>query len=223
MGSLFTQLLLYGGAAAFAAPAAAVVTAFVLGKSARPLTSAAAFVAGAAFLDVVVTIVLLLVFGSSLQEGGDLGAYVDLGLGVIFLVIGVLAIFQHDSPEKDDAQRARVQRLATAGVATMATAGIVVQIINVDAIAVMAGGLKEIVEASIGGVGGAIAVLFLLALMLIPYYAPALVFAASLGRARPLLERMTDWIVAHSRVLEIGTGLGFGALFLVKGLLDLLG
>jgi hypothetical protein len=81
VGALFTQLLVYGAAAAFAAPAAAVVTAFVLGKSARPLTSAVAFVAGAAFLDAVVAIVLLLVFGSSLQEGGDLGAYVDIGLG----------------------------------------------------------------------------------------------------------------------------------------------
>jgi hypothetical protein len=34
---------------------------------------------------------------------------------------------------------------------------------------------------------------------------------------------MTDWIVAHSRSLEIGTGLGFGTIFLVKGLLDLVG
>jgi hypothetical protein len=66
-------------------------------------------------------------------------------------------------------------------------------------------------------------VVFLLAVVLLPYYAPALLFAASPGRARPLLERMTDWIVVHSRQLEIATGLGFGAFFLVKGLLDLLG
>ena len=48
------------------------------------------------------------------------------------------------------------------------------------------------------------------------------VLLARVSPFRPMLERMTDWIVANSRLLEIGTGLGFGALFLVKGLLDLL-
>jgi threonine/homoserine/homoserine lactone efflux protein len=222
MGTLFTQLLLYGGAAAFAAPAAAVVTAFILGKSARPLTSAVAFVVGAALLDIAVAVVLLVLLGDRFGEESDAGAYVDIVLGVIFLAIGVLAVFQHESREKEEAQRKRVERLAVAGLGTMAAAGLVVQIINIDAIAVMSGGLKELAEAALGGVAAAFAVAFLLLVMLIPYYGPALVFLVARARARPMLERMTDWIVAHSRALEMGTGFGFGALFLVKGLLDLL-
>ena len=30
---------------------------------------------------------------------------------------------------------------------------------------------------------------------------------------------MSDWLLGHSRMLEIVVGLGFGAIFLVKGVL----
>jgi hypothetical protein len=32
---------------------------------------------------------------------------------------------------------------------------------------------------------------------------------------------MSDWILGHARVLEIVTGIGLGAIFLVKGLVAL--
>ena len=59
--------------------------------------------------------------------------------------------------------------------------------------------------------------IFLLALMLLPYYAPAVFFALRPGSARPALVKMTDWIVANARMLEILTGFGFGIIFAIKG------
>ena len=41
-------------------------------------------------------------------------------------------------------------------------------------------------------------------------------------RAVPLLTRMTEWIMANSRMLEIVVGLGFGVCFLAKGFAVLL-
>jgi Sap, sulfolipid-1-addressing protein len=214
--ALVAQLILYGLAAAVAAPVAAVVSALILSKSTRPITSALVFTAGAVFLDLVLVFV---VFASgAFDDGGDAGAYLDVGLGLIFAVFGGLAIFQKESPEKDAARRARADSIATAKLATLFVAGIAVQVINFDAIAVMGGGLKEIAQANIDTGETAIATLFLLALMLIPYYAPAVVYALVPQRAGKLLGGMTEWIMGNSRRVEIVTGLAFGVLFLWKGL-----
>jgi hypothetical protein len=216
MTGLFPQLVLYGLAAAFAAPIAAVVCAFVLGKSSRPLPSAIAFVLGAVLLDAVVTVIIVIALGRA-DASTDIGAYIDLALGAIFLILGAVAVVQKETPEGEAKQRARVERLAGAGPWTLISAGFAVQVINLDAIAVMAAGLKEIVLGGTTGFAALIAVLFLLALMLLPYYAPAVFFALRPGSARPALVRMTDWIVANARLLEILTGFGFGIIFAVKG------
>jgi hypothetical protein len=216
VASLLVQVALYGLAAAVAAPVAAVLSALILGKSRRPLASAWTFTAGAAFLDVVLALVL---FASGVFSGeGDAAAYFDVGLGVVFAVLGTLAIFSTDSPEKNAARRARADRIATAKLSAMFTAGIFVQVINFDAMAVFAGAVKEIAAADVTTAEATIAFLFGLALMLSVYYVPALVYALVPARAARLLGALTEWILRNSRVVEIVTGLGFGALFLWKGI-----
>lgn len=216
MNGLYAQLILYGLAAAAAAPIAAVVTAFILGKSSRPVPSAVAFVLGALLLDAIVTVVIVVVLGRA-DAGSDIGAYIDLGLGALFLILGVVAIIQRDTPDGEAKQRARVEALASTGPKTLITAGIAVQVINFDAIAVMAGGLKEIVLGGTTGIASVIAILFLLGLMLLPYYGPAIFYAIRPSAAKPALARMTDWIMAKARILDIVTGLGFGIVFAIKG------
>jgi hypothetical protein len=67
-----------------------------------------------------------------------------------------------------------------------------------------------------------VATTFGLAIMLSGYYVPVLIYMISPKRAVPLLGRMTKWIMANSRTLEIVVGLGFGVYFLAKGLAVLL-
>jgi hypothetical protein len=220
VGGLLVQVAIYGLAAAFAAPIAVVVTALILGKSKRPVVSAWTFVAGAAFLDVVFAVVVLA--SGLFDESGDAGAYVDVGLGILFLAIGVLAVFSEDSPEKDAARRARAERIATAKLSTLFGAGILVQVINFDAIAVFGGALKDIAQADITTGETVLATLFGLAIMLSVYYAPVVIYMLSPQRAVPLLGRMSEWIMGNSRMLEIVVGLGFGMYFLGKGLVVLL-
>lgn len=220
MGSLLVQVALYGLAAAFAAPIAAVVSALILGKSKRPVAAAWTFVAGAAFLDVVFAAVVLA--SGAFDDGGDAGAYVDVGLGVLFAVMGLVAVFGTESPEKDAARRARAESIATAPLGKLFLAGIAVQVINFDAIAVFGGALKEIAAADVTTAEALIALIFGLALMLSVYYVPALIYMFVPERAGAILGRMTEWIMANSRVLEIVIGLGFGAMFLYKGLSVLL-
>ena len=220
MGSLLLNVAVYGLAAALAAPVAAVVTALILGKSTRPLPSAWTFVAGAAFLDVVFAAVILA--ADLFEEGGDAGAIVDVGLGVLFIAMGLLAVFATESPEKDAARRARAESIATAKLPSLFAAGFLVQVINFDAIAVFGGALKDIGEADISTGEEVFATAFGLAIMLSVYYVPAVIYALTPERAATILGRMTEWILGNLRMVEIVVGLGFGAYFLAKGLAVLL-
>jgi hypothetical protein len=216
VASLLAQVALYGLAAAVAAPIATVISALILGESKRPLLSAWTFTAGAAFLDGVVLVIVLA--SGIFSDGGDAAAYFDVGLGVIFATIGVLAVFSSDSAEKEVARQARAERIATAGPATLLTAGIFVQVVNFDALALFGGAVKEVAAADVTTAEAAAALLFGLALMLSVYYLPALVYAVAPARASRLLGGLTRWILRNSRAVEIATGIGFGALFLWKGL-----
>jgi hypothetical protein len=220
VGSLLVHVAVYGLAAACAAPIAAVVSALILGKSTRPQLGAWTFTGGAAILDLVVAVVVLA--SGAFESGSDAGDYVDVALGVLFAALGILAVFETESPEKEAARAARAERIATAKLTTLFAAGILVQIINFDAIAVFGGAAKEIAEADVTTGEAVFALLFGLAIMLIVYYGPALVYALVPGRSAALLGRMTDWIMGNSRAIEIVVGLGFGAYFLWKGLSALL-
>ncbi len=216
MGSLLVQVAFYGLAAALAAPIGIVVTALILGKSQRPLVSAWTFVAGVALLDVVLATAILA--SGAFEGGGDAGAYVDVGLGLLFLGMGIVAVFGKESPEKDAARRARADSIATAKLSKLFLAGIAVQVINFDAIAIFGGALKEIAEADITTGEEVFATLFGLALMLSVYYAPILVYMLLPDRAPTILGRLTEWIMTNSRMIEIVIGIGFGLMFLSKGL-----
>jgi threonine/homoserine/homoserine lactone efflux protein len=222
MGDLLVQVVFYGLAAAVAAPIAAVVTALILGKSKRPVPSSAVFVAGAASLDALVAVVFLWAFGDSFDSGGNGGAYVDVALGAIFAAFGVKSIFSKESPEGDAARRARAEKIAQAKLVTLFAAGLAVQVINADALAVFLGGIKEVAQANVSSGQATIAVLVCLACMLIPYYAPMIIYLASPARANTLLGRMIEWMLGNSRALEIWIGLAFGAIFLAKGIGELM-
>lgn len=223
MGSDFVQLLLYGLAAAFAAPVAAVVTALVLGRSRTPVASSSTFVLGALLLDLVVVLLFYWLAADAVQGNHDIGAWIDVALGVMFLLLGVFAAREHPDAQKDAAQRARAERIASGGLLTLLAAGLVVQLINFDAIAVMAGGLKEIVEAGVDTGGRVVDTAILLALALLPYWLPVAIFVLAPARATPALGRMTEWILGNARMLELVCGFGFGAVFAVKGVTALLG
>jgi threonine/homoserine/homoserine lactone efflux protein len=220
MSNLLAQVLFYGIAAAAAAPIVVVLGALILGKSKRPIASLLMLTGGAAFLDVICAIAIFAIISASggVEEGGDIGAIIDIALGVIFLVIGASAVFSHESPEKEAAKRERAEKAAAAGLRAMFVTGIAVQIINIDAMAVMSSGLKEIAEANVTSAEAIIAFVVLLAVMLIGYYGPAVVYLLSPARSARVLGRLTEWILQNSRYVEIVVGLGFGAVFLVKGL-----
>jgi hypothetical protein len=220
MGELILNVLPYGLAAAAAAPIVAVVTALILARSKRPLLSAWVFTAGAAALDIAFAVALLIAANASgAFEGGgsEGGAIVDVVLGMIFLAIGIKAIFSSESPDQQVSQRERIERAAAGGLRGMLITGIVAQVINIDAMTVFTGAIKEAAEADVSTLEAAVALAIALAVMLTPYYVPAVLYALSPQHSGRALGRMSDWLLDRSRVLEIVVGIGFGAIFLAKG------
>jgi hypothetical protein len=75
-----------------------------------------------------------------------------------------------------------------------------------------------VAEADVSIAEGVVAVAIAVAVMLLPYYAPAVVYALSPERSGKVLRGMSEWLLGHSKLLEIVVGIGFGAIFLIKGI-----
>ena len=223
MGDLLVALVPYGLAAAAAAPAAAAVAALVLGQAQRPIVSTSAFIAGALLLDIAFAAIVLAVMEGSGQftSDSDIGAWVDTVLGAVFLLLGVMALFQKDDPAKDAARRERIGKLTSSGPAKLIAVGVVVQVINADALAVAAAGLKEVAIADVDLGESVLGVVWLLALVLLPYYVPLIMYLVAPKRSLTMLRGFSNWLLERSRVVEIVTGVGLGALFLWKGVAGL--
>lgn len=214
------QVALYGLAAAVAAPVGLVLSAMVLGGSEQPVFSAWMFCAGAASLAAAISAIALA--SGLLGQEETLAAWLDIGIGSLFAVIGIKALVGEESPEKDAARRARAEGIAKGSLRSLFLAGIAVQVINFDAIAIFTGALSAIASAEVATAQAVVAVCFGLAIMLSVYYLPIIVYLASPSKARPLLTRMTESILGNGRKVELSTGFAFGAMFLGKGLEALL-
>jgi hypothetical protein len=219
--NLYAQMALYGIAAAVAAPLGLVISCMILGTSKRPILSTWILTAGAVILTCAVLVVVAVVFGESDSAVRHyLAAGLGIALGAVFLTMGLLAI-RRENPEKEAKQRQRMEGIASSPPGKMLVIGIIVATINFDAVAVFSAGVKQVAvtELSVGYRAGAL--LLGLALMLIFYYGPAVLYALFRNWAGPALRAMSDWILGHARPLEIIIGIVIGALFLWHGIADL--
>jgi threonine/homoserine/homoserine lactone efflux protein len=134
------------------------------------------FTAGAAALDVAFAAVLLVAANASGAFGGggsEGGAIVDVVLGAVFLAIGIRAVFSSESPDQQASQRERIERAAAGGLRGMLITGIVAQVINIDALTVFTGAIKEAAEADVSTPQAVVAPGIALAVMLTPTFRPS--------------------------------------------------
>ena len=117
-----------------------------------------------------------------------------------------------------------MEGFASSGFGSLFKLGVVVQVINSDALVVYAAGLKEIPLADPApGIGTVVVVLVLfLFIMLLPYHLPIVLQVIAPRAPQRILGGMTEWLLARTRLIEIIVGLGLGGIFLFKGLSDLL-
>jgi threonine/homoserine/homoserine lactone efflux protein len=201
MGHLIIEELPYMVAAALAAPIALVVSAIILGKAERPVRSAMLFVLGAVSLDVIFAGVILGLYKAAGMDAssGDISAWIDVILGALFALLGITAVFSHPNPEEQAAQRARIEKIATANVVGLMLGGVLVQVINADALTVFAAGLKEIAIANpYPGIATIVVVVAVfLFVMLLPYHLPIDMYAVSPQKAGATTRGMSGSSITH--------------------------
>jgi asparagine N-glycosylation enzyme membrane subunit Stt3 len=95
---------------------------------------------------------------------------------------------------------------------------VAVQVINSDALVVFAGAVKEVAGENLKSYEVIVAVAVTVAVMLVPYYAPALAYAIWPNGSRRVISPVNNWILDHLKLLEVVVGLLFGAIFLDKGI-----
>jgi len=225
MWNLIVEESPYMIAAMLAAPIVLVLSGLIAGKAERPVRSTSIFVLGAVILDLIFAAVILwLLHVVGISSEDNISAWIDTLLGVLFLVIGIKAAIDRPTEEEKATQRARMEKIAAAKATSLLLAGVLVQIVNADALAVFGSGLKEIAITTPYPTAATIVVVVLVFLfvMLVPYHLPIWLYVASPEKAGGKMRAMSAWLLDHAQALEVVVGLGFGALFLFKGLTALL-
>ena len=218
MSKMLAGELPYAIAALLAAPFMAVVAAFVLSLSKRPLAAGWIFIGGAAALDLVFGFAIYSLFAySGILGTGDIGGIVvDMLLGLIFLLLGIKALFTRESPEKAQSRRKRIQKMASGGLGAIFVLGVLGQIVNSDALAIFAGGMKQIAITKVAFWEAAVGILIFIVIMLGFYYLPVVLYTVAPKSSMKMLTPFNEWIMRHAKVVEVVTCLVFGVLFLFK-------
>ena len=140
----------YAIAAMVAAPLVVVVSTLIMSSAQRPAPSVLLFVLGAALLDLPIAAIVLVGFGpaNTATGGKGLGPWIDVVVGLAFVALGIHAMREQEGEEQETKLRTRAQQIATSGAVGLVSAGMLAQVINIDAIVIMTGGMKEIASVS---------------------------------------------------------------------------
>jgi hypothetical protein len=134
----------------------------------------------------------------------------------VFLYIGLKAALTRPSAQ-GDAAPGLLQRSAQGTVGELLLFGAVAQVVNSDALIVLLPGVRIIATAGLGLAQAAAALVFLVAVLLLPAWLPVAATAAARKPALRLLSRLDDWLRAHERAVSAVTGVGIGAIFILRG------
>lgn len=226
MSVLLEQTLPDAFAAMLAAPLVLVVSILIMSTARQPIRSTLLFVAGATILDLFLAVAILTLYGDIGISAGtvNVSAWIDAVVGVALLVFGIRAGLARRSPADADVEGERMKQIATANTKGLLLAGVAAQLINIDVLAIMAGGMKEIATTSPppNQLEIALTVCIFLYIMLIPYHLPIELRLVAPRTAGAFMGRTSGFLMRHAHILETVTGVILGLVFLLKGVRALL-
>jgi hypothetical protein len=127
MSDAIAAALPYAVAALLAGPAVLVVFALIIATSRTPEASAWAFVAGGALLVTIAAVLYALLILTGSDPSSDFAAVFGILLGIAFIAFGLAPFREHETPEKRQPQRARIESVARGSLRTPVIAGVAVR------------------------------------------------------------------------------------------------
>ena len=219
MGDVIRDLTPVALAAVFAAPIAVVASGLVMSAAQKPLAAGTGFVLGAALIALIFDGIAVAIFRHvGVHAHSQAKATIEILLGLVFILDGLRALIVHR--QGTGGPRARLRSIAARGWLALLLAGATIQLVNIDALTISLAGAQTIAVGDLELGERILALIYLVALMLILYWLPLLAFLLVRGRTERALRRLDGWFARHERMVEAGTGLVIGVLFLYAGLTE---
>ena len=182
----------------------------------RPIARGTALVVGAAIVLIIVSSLGVALGGSSFQTNDTLQAWINIGFGVLLILIGLRALLRPPKPKPPsdpDEKPKGVTRSFLAGVGGMAT--------NLTTFALYTPALALIAGSSLpDGQRGLAALLILLITLSIVWF-PLVVAIVVPGATTRWLPALGGWMTRNNRWIQVVLCFGFGIWLLVKGVTSL--
>ncbi|MFD4461977.1 GAP family protein [Nocardia sp. NPDC058480] len=199
----------------------AVIGCVLLLRSRQPVRNASLF--GTGFLVVYFIVALAAVLGGASDPAATssrASAFAGLTVGVLFLAGGCWLLYRKPRPT---AERPRLlAELDSAGPRKAFALGVVMGVLNPN-LFIMLSGMSAISSSAVTIGAALIATFVLLVAAVADFIIPIAIFVAAGERAERGLAVLETWMLAHSRTLTLAVLLGFGALFTVRGIVNLVG
>ncbi|AHH17081.1 hypothetical protein DUF2910 [Nocardia nova SH22a] len=197
----------------------AIVGCVLLLQSGRPMPNASAF--GLAFLLVYTQIGLAALLGGA----GDPGAtskqtshWAGLAVGLLFLVCGLWVAVRR--PRARDGSPRWVSELENVGPRGAFLMGLGLAVINPN-LFIMMSGMSLISSSGVSAAMAILATVVLLIAAILDFVIPIGIYMLLGDRARGGLDAAKTWMVGHTRMLSLAVLFGFGALFTLRGIVNL--
>ena len=211
---------------------AAIVACLLLLGSARPYRNVVVF-GGTVLVVYAVLGAVALVVGraSSAHETdapGTVRGWIGLVVGVLFLAGGVAAVVRRPATRRaGDASTgeelpAWARGLASPRVPVLVGSAVVLALVNPN-VAIYVSGLGSVVTADVTPGVQVVAVLVLVVAAVLDYVVPTVVYAVTGLPGRRQLHAVRAWLVRNDRMIGAAVLLVFGVVFMVRGLVRLLG
>ncbi|MEV6217419.1 GAP family protein [Nocardia sp. NPDC051833] len=200
---------------------AAIAGCVLLLQSRRAVANAAAF--AAAFLVVYGQVAVTALLGGAAQSNSTaetVSHWAGLVVGVMFLVAGAWVWVRR--PAADTAPPKFLTELEAAGPRKAFSAGLVLAIVNPN-LFIMMSGMSVIASSPTTTASALVGTALLLLAAALDFLIPIGLYLALGDRARTGLDRAKEWMLRNNRRLSIGVLIGFGALFTIRGVLNLTG
>ncbi|MEV5650167.1 GAP family protein [Nocardia sp. NPDC052254] len=197
----------------------AIVGCVLLLQSGRPIPNAAAF--GAAFLLVYTQIGI----AALLSGAGDPGAtskqtshWAGLAVGLLFLICGGwIAIRKPGTRAGSPRWVTELENVGPRGAFIM---GLGLAVINPN-VFIMISGMSLISSSGVSTAMAVLATIMLLIAAVVDFVVPIGIYMLLGERARTGLDTTKRWMIGHTRALSLGVMFGFGALFTIRGIVNL--
>ncbi len=197
----------------------AIVGCVLLLQSSRPLPDACAF--GAAFLLVYTQIGIAALLGGAgdpQSTSKETSHWAGLAVGLLFLACGVWIAIR--KPGSRDGSPRWVTELENVGPRGAFIMGLGLAVINPN-LFIMMSGMSLISSSGVSVAMAITATIMLLIAAILDFVIPIGTFMLLGDRARDGLDAAKSWMIGHTRILSLAVMFGFGALFTIRGIVNL--